>query len=294
VKHHVHRVLTKFIIILLSFLLFFPTTHLLCRLSQIVSPFYNIHNSKYLTFADQIDVEQSSGPAIQIDAIPSSSSDGDRWGKDFPYTPEEFEKLKQEVFNSKRPRKSKQDFFDHLILLHAQYDAPSEVSENATDKEKEANRIRRLQSPNTRHRFVFSTWPRDPKGKPITPGNSKLGKMAANEIQHWGATLFNFYYVRRMPDFGGLQTTSTGSKLAAWMKANGEDYAKDELEFAEEEEDPEEIFPCDIAKLVDTIEMRERTGISRMLRPSDRKGKGKGKEFSRPVGIFFWRYPHLV
>ena len=276
---------------------FFPSSlHIsyICHSSQIVSLFYNVHNPNYLTFADQIDVEVSSGPAIQIEAIPSSSFDSDRWGKDFPYTPKEFEKLKQEVFNSKRPRKSKQDFFDHLILLHAQSDTPSEVSEHATDKEKEADRIRRLQAPTTRHRFVFSTWPRDPKGKPITPDNSKLGKMTANEIQHWGATLFDFYHVRRMPHFGGLQTTSTGSKLAAWMKANGEDYAEDELELAEQEEDPREIFPCDIVKLVETTENRERTGISRMLRTPGREGKGKDKEFSRPVGVFFLRSPHLV
>ena len=90
--------------------------------------------------------------------------------------------------------------------------------------------------------------------------------MAANGIQHWGATLFDFYHVQRMRDFGGLQMTSTGSKLAAWMKANGEDYAKGELEPADEEEDPKEIFPCDIAKLVEDAELRDRMGISRMVR----------------------------
>ena len=57
------------------------------------------------------------------------------------------------------------------------------------------------------------------------------------------------------------------------MKANGEDYAKEELELADEEEDPKEIFPCDIAKLVEDAEMRERMGISRMLTESDRKGQ---------------------
>ena len=76
------------------------------------------------------------------------SSNGN-WGKDFPYTAEEFEKLKQQAFSCKRPRKSKQDFLDHLTLLHAQSDTPSEVSEDATDEEKEAVRIRRLQAPTT-------------------------------------------------------------------------------------------------------------------------------------------------
>ena len=96
------------------------------------------------------------------------------------------------------------------------------------------------------------------------------------------------------PIFGGLQMTSTGSKLAAWMKANGEDYAKEELELAEEEEDPKEIFPCDIAKLVKNAEMRERMGVSRMLTESDRKGQREGEIFSCPVGIFLLRFPHLV
>ena len=103
---------------------------------------------QYLTFAEQIDVETSNGSAIQIDAIPSISSNGD-WVKDFSYTAAELEKLKQKAFSCKRPHKSKHDFLDHLTLLHAQSDTPSEVSEDATDEEKEADRIRRLQAPIT-------------------------------------------------------------------------------------------------------------------------------------------------
>ena len=107
--------------------------------------------------------------------------------------------------------------------------------------------------------------------------------MATNEIQHWGATLFDFYHVRRRADFGGLQSTSTGSKLVAWMKANGEDCTKEELDLAEEEEDPKEIFPCDIAKLVGDAELRERMGISRMVRESlIGKGKEKRRDFLVP------------
>ena len=77
------------------------------------------------------------------------------------------------------------------------------------------------------------------------------------------------------------------------MKAIGEDCAKEELELADEEEDPKEIFPCDIAKLVEDAEMRERMGVSRMLKESDRKGLRKEEGFSRPVGIFLLRFPHL-
>ena len=90
--------------------------------------------------------------------------------------------------------------------------------------------------------------------------------MAANGIPHWGATLFDFHHVRRRANFGGLQSTSTRSKLVAWMKANGEDYAKEELERADEEEDPKEIFTCDNAKLVEDAGMRDRMGILRMVR----------------------------
>ncbi|EDR01050.1 uncharacterized protein LACBIDRAFT_312612 [Laccaria bicolor S238N-H82] len=204
-----------------------------------------------------MDVELSNGLAIQIDTIPSLSSDSN-WGKDFPYTPEESKKLKEQVFSCKRPHKSRQDSLDRLTLLH-------------TQSEKIASS--RHQAPTTRHRFIFSTWPRDPKGKPLLSENSMLGKMVANEVQHWGATLFDFYHVRRMHNFGGLQLTSTGSK---WMKASREDYTKEELQLVEEEEDLKESFPCDIAKLVEDVEMR----ISKTLSKSE--GERKKEGFIRP------------
>ena len=119
------------------------------------------------------------------------SSDGD-WGKDFPCTPEEFEKIKQEVSSCKRPSKPKEDFLDHLTVLHAQSDTPSEVAEDATDKEKEADRICRLQAPTTRRQFIFSIWPRNPKGKPLLPKNSKLGKMAAKRNIALGCNAVRF------------------------------------------------------------------------------------------------------
>ena len=73
------------------------------------------------------------------------------------------------------------------------------------------------------------------------------------------------------PILVGCTSTSTGRKLVAWMKANGEDYAKEELELTDEEEGPKEIFTCDIAKLVEDAGMRDRMGISRMVRVSDRR-----------------------
>ena len=91
-----------------------------------------------------------------------------------------------------------------------------------------------------------------------------------------------------------MPSTSTGSKLVAWTKANGEDYTKEELEWADKEENPKEIFLCDIAKLVGEAGMRDRMGISRMVRESDRKEQRKGEGFFRPVGNFLLRSPHLV
>ena len=96
------------------------------------------------------------------------------------------------------------------------------------------------------------------------------------------------------PILVGCTSTSTGRKLVAWMKANGEDYAKEELELADEEEGPKEIFTCDIAKLVEDAEMRHQMGILKMVRGSDRKEQRKGEEFFRPVGIFLLHSLHLV
>ncbi|EDR01872.1 uncharacterized protein LACBIDRAFT_332840 [Laccaria bicolor S238N-H82] len=192
--------------------------HGVCKTNNLkVGEIYTING--YREVGDyQMDVELSNGLAIQIDTIPSLSSDSN-WGKDFPYTPEESKKLKEQVFSCKRPHKSRQDSLDRLTLLH-------------TQSEKIASS--RHQAPTTRHRFIFSTWPRDPKGKPLLSENSMLGKMVANEVQHWGATLFDFYHVRRMHNF-----------------ASREDYTKEELQLVEEEEDLKESFPCDIAKLVE-------------------------------------------
>ena len=74
--------------------------------------------------------------------------------------------------------------------------------------------------------------------------------MTPNGVHIWGATLFNFYAVRRIPDSHNLVTLLSGNKLAAWMKANGEDYAKSELEFAEQEPDPYLVLPYPITELI--------------------------------------------
>jgi hypothetical protein len=104
-------------------------------------------------------------------------------------------------------------------------------------------------------REIFRSWPRSPTGQNILPQNTIQGKETSNGIQLWGATMFDFYRVRRFPDLAGVSTISTGSKLMRWMKANGElDAAKDEIEWAEREDDPKVIEPYPVRLLVEKQE----------------------------------------
>lgn len=196
--------------------------------------------------------------------------------------------------------KTKQEFLEDMILRHATCNKPIS-SPDATDEEKAADRLRILNARTTRWRHVFLDWPRDPKGKFITPENSALGKMAPNKAELWGATIFNFYSTRRFPDITNLVTLSSGSKLAAWMKANGEDYAKDQLEFAENEEDPHIVLPYEITELIRDYEIMNTAGMSDKSWISDeqdegetvggkRKREGKGKEKERE----YWQVPQPV
>ena len=169
-----------------------------------------------------------------------------------------------------------------MILHHANRRISSS---DATDEEKAAARQSLLNARATRWRSVFFEWPRDPKGKSITPENSVPGKMAPNKAQLWGATLFDFYSVRRFPDVMSLITFSSGSKLAAWMKANGEDYAKSQLKLADSEEDPHMVLPYEITGLIqegDVTGMFDRSWIRDDDNDSTgEKRKSKGKEKKR-------------
>ncbi|KAH7919271.1 hypothetical protein BV22DRAFT_1051156 [Leucogyrophana mollusca] len=112
-------------------------------------------------------------------------------------------------------------------------------------------------------RKVFRVWPRDPKGKPLKATDIH-GKQAGGGIDLWGATLYDFYHVRRIPDVPHLITISTGSKLARSMRALGElDAARDEIEWADREEAPKEIHPADIGELVECYEDRVHTRVFR-------------------------------
>ena len=149
--------------------------------------------------------------------------------------------------------KSRQDFLDEMTLRHAHHDTPSKLPPSATPEQIAKERERRLNALTTRHRVVFSQWPRDPDTKEfIKPDNSLVGKTAGNGLQLWGATMFDFYAVLRHPSIPNLRTLSVGSKLLGWVKKVGEDYelARSNYEWAEREEDPKTLEPCDIEVLI--------------------------------------------
>jgi hypothetical protein len=111
-----------------------------------------------------------------------------------------------------------------------------------------------------KNRIIFRVWPRDPNGQAIKPSPLR-GKEAGNGLDLWGATLYDFYHVRRLPNVPNYITNSTGSRLAKWMRQVGELTAKDELFWADKEEDPKEIPVADIGELIGCYDMRVRLGI---------------------------------
>lgn len=170
----------------------------------------------------------------------------------------------------------------------------TKLSINATGADQTDGAAGRASScDSTRKRAILRSWPRDPKGKNIiaTPD----GKRAGNGLALWGATLFDFYRVQRFPSVFGLSTISTGSKLAAWMKENGETTTADyEIAWAEREEEPREIYPCDIGKIIPDGEMRIRIGAWGKPVSSRDKATGEGSDnvwSPCPFHHFLWVRP---
>jgi len=97
-------------------------------------------------------------------------------------------------------------------------------------------------------RFIFRYWPRDPHGPyaDLIPG-----KIIGNGVKSWGASLLDFYRMRTIPQTAYIEKLSSGSRIAAWCRANNElDWAKEELAWEEEEAVPLEQHPFDIATLI--------------------------------------------
>ncbi|KIK82200.1 hypothetical protein PAXRUDRAFT_725815 [Paxillus rubicundulus Ve08.2h10] len=112
----------------------------------------------------------------------------------------------------------------------------------------------------TKKRVTFREWPRDPKGKPILPLAEFKGRTTPNKLS-WGATLFDFFTVRRIPGLNAI-TTMTGSKLLQVMENIGElGYAKAEVEWAATEQDPKVVRVADTQELIERYDLRVKLGI---------------------------------
>ncbi|KAH0832366.1 hypothetical protein J3R83DRAFT_13395 [Lanmaoa asiatica] len=113
-----------------------------------------------------------------------------------------------------------------------------------------------MKHPKDSNRFIFRHWPRDPNGKPMLPSPTR-GKEAGNGLDLWGATLYDFYYVNRIPNLANALTISTGSKLIKVMTAFGElEHAQNEIAWAAREADPMEIPAWDPAQAIMAHERR--------------------------------------
>ncbi|KAH0583356.1 hypothetical protein H2248_008985 [Termitomyces sp. 'cryptogamus'] len=181
-------------------------------------------------------------------------------------------------FPKEEPRTfTAKDLIAILSLYNASFKRDEASGESRMPTQAEASSseaLKILNGTSSRKRMVFRYWPRDPKGKNITPANTLPGKTAPNGLQLWGATIFDFYRVNRMPDVTSLSTITTGSKLMKWMKANGEiDYAKDEIAWAEMEEDPKVIEPWSPDAQIQEMEENVRQGKAGTSMPKDTKGK---------------------
>lgn len=159
---------------------------------------------------------------------------------------------------------------DLIVTRSEEYQKATADGKTLTDDEKalifrDANR-----------RLIFRYWPRAPNGDIILPDASIRGKVAANGIQLWGSTLFDFYRTQRFPDLPNLSTISTGSKLMKWMKAHGEtETCAEEILWAEREEEPHVIKPYDIVSLLREQEALIRSGrLGKMLSVAEAKRWG--------------------
>ena len=87
-------------------------------------------------------------------------------------------------------------------------------------------------------RGVFRFWPRDPKGKPITQSDKGTGTLSPDGYA-WAETLYDIYYVNRVPEITNAVSTVTGSAICEAMERMGElDAAASEIEWSKSEGKP--------------------------------------------------------
>jgi hypothetical protein len=168
--------------------------------------------------------------------------------------------------------------FDALVIAVLHYAGYQPDTLSVKDLETDGKALAIWNDKKTIRRHIYRSWPRDPTGEKLLPENSCLGKMTSNEIQFWGATLWDFYWVHRMPNVPNLITISTGSKLSKWMMERKEtEHAASEIEWAQIEADPREINPYPIADAIEAQEMRIRLGLCGKSIPRI-AGEVKGQE----------------
>lgn len=183
-----------------------------------------------------------------------------------------------------RATMSVQDYKDFVALKYAEYTTPTVLRnpEQATAEERAEERERRLCAPTTRHRVISQVWPRDVDGKPMDSEEMEgCGKNVGNGFVAWGETLFDFYAVNRIADAGSFVTYTSGSRIADWMKKNGEPYAEDQLFRAEREAEPREVHPWPMYEMLKDVDHRLRRPFCRS------RIQNKRVEFNRfPVSSF--------
>ena len=194
--------------------------------------------------------------------------------------------VKPDSSNSEVNYKTLDDFMEEIIIRQSGKEIPKNTS--PTNRQEAIQLI--LNDPKVRHRFVFNTWPRPPPApgwinkdtktlnpRPyacITPENSRPGKMAPNGMQLWGATLFDFFRVLRLPDIDNQSSISTGSKLLRWCKENGEyvgekAVARHCIKWAERERPPELVPVYDIQILIMNLDELATSGRAPPERDSE-------------------------
>jgi hypothetical protein len=90
----------------------------------------------------------------------------------------------------------------------------------------------------------------------MTP-SPRRGKETSNELSLWGATLYDFYYVHKIPTQLSYMSLSTGSRLALAMREFGElEQAKHELAWADREPAPKEVYPYHVGLLIREYERK--------------------------------------
>ena len=178
--------------------------------------------------------------------------------------------------------------FDALVIAVLRNAGYQPDSLSIKDLETDEKALAIWNDKKTTRRHIYRSWPRDPMGEKILPENSCLGKMSSNEIQFWGATLWDFYWVHRMPNVPNLISISTGSKLSKWMIEHKEtEHAASEIEWAQTEAEPRQVNPYPIADAIEAQEMRIRLGLCGKPMPhiaGEVQGQETGDKKVEPIG----------